>query len=119
MSEPGFASLGPTLLARKGGAKPAMRPQFAPLVAAEEEIAALADEQLEDLGWNDMGDEPAPVVAAADAREARRRVSARTFDQVAAQARRGTVEVHDLPAPLRVAAFLAEHPGAQRVLAGE
>jgi hypothetical protein len=57
MSEPGFASLGPTLLARKGGAKPAMRPQFAPLVAAEEEIAALADEQLEDLGWNDMGHE--------------------------------------------------------------
>jgi hypothetical protein len=57
MSEPGFASLGPTLLARKGGAKPAMRPQLAPLVAAEEEIAALADEQLEDLGWNDMGHE--------------------------------------------------------------
>lgn len=57
MSEPGFASLGPKLLARKGGAKPAMRPQLAPLVAAEEEIAALADEQLEDLGWNDMGHE--------------------------------------------------------------
>ncbi|MCR9178876.1 MAG: type II toxin-antitoxin system HicB family antitoxin [Erythrobacteraceae bacterium] len=56
MSEPGFASLGPTLLARKGGAKPAMRPQIAPLVADEEEVAALADEQLEDLGWNDMGD---------------------------------------------------------------
>jgi len=56
MSDPGFASLGPTLLARKGGAKPAMRPQVAPLVADEAEIAALADEQLEDLGWNDMGD---------------------------------------------------------------
>jgi hypothetical protein len=56
MSEPGFASLGPSLLARKGGAKPAMRPQVAPLVADEAEIAALADEQLEDLGWNDMGD---------------------------------------------------------------
>lgn len=58
MSEPGFASLGPSLLARKGGAKPAMRPQVAPLVADEAEIAALADEQLEDLGWNDMGHEP-------------------------------------------------------------
>jgi hypothetical protein len=56
MSEPGFASLGPTLLARKGGAKPAMRPQLAPLVKDEAELAALADEQLEDLGWNDMGD---------------------------------------------------------------
>lgn len=56
MSEPGFASLGPTLLARKGGAKPAMRPQVAPLVADEAELAALAEDQLEDLGWNDMGD---------------------------------------------------------------
>jgi len=55
MSEPGFASLGPSLLARKGGAKPAMRPQVAPLVD-ETAIAAIAEDQLEDLGWNDMGD---------------------------------------------------------------
>jgi hypothetical protein len=53
MSDPGFASLGPSLLARKGGAKPAMRPQVAPLVDNHADIAA---EQLEDLGWNDMGD---------------------------------------------------------------
>lgn len=59
MSEPGFASLGPSLLARKGGAKPAMRPQVAPLVADEAEVAALADEALEDLGWNDMGHDDA------------------------------------------------------------
>jgi hypothetical protein len=56
MSEPAFASLSPTLLARKGGAKPAMRPQLAPLVTDGSQIAALADDQLEDLGWNDMGD---------------------------------------------------------------
>jgi hypothetical protein len=56
MSEPGFASLSPTLLARKGGAKPAMRPQVAPLAQDGSALAALADEQLEDLGWNDMGD---------------------------------------------------------------
>ncbi|WP_245804657.1 toxin-antitoxin system HicB family antitoxin [Erythrobacter tepidarius] len=56
MSDSGFASLGPTLLARKGGAKPAMRPQVAPLMVDETQIAALAEEQLEDLGWNDMGD---------------------------------------------------------------
>ncbi|MEL7216932.1 MAG: hypothetical protein AAGK01_00710, partial [Pseudomonadota bacterium] len=49
MSEASFASLNPTLLARKGGAKPAMRPQLAPL---PEDVA---DEALEDLGWNDMG----------------------------------------------------------------
>lgn len=52
MSESGFASLGPSLLARKGGAKPAMRPQVAPLVTGETEIR---EEHLEDLGWNDMG----------------------------------------------------------------
>jgi hypothetical protein len=59
MSEPGFASLGPTLLARKGGAKPAMRPQLPPLVQDEAELAAIAEEQLEDLGWNDMGSDDA------------------------------------------------------------
>lgn len=53
MSEPGFASLGPSLLARKGGAKPAMRPQVAPLVDSEQVVP---EEQLEDLGWNDMGE---------------------------------------------------------------
>ena len=51
MSEASFASLGPTLLARKGGAKPAMRPQLAPLPET------VNPEQLEDLGWNDMGQE--------------------------------------------------------------
>ncbi|MDY7098136.1 MAG: hypothetical protein SXU28_08360 [Pseudomonadota bacterium] len=62
MSEASFASLGPTLLARKGGAKPAMRPQLTALPQSAEEIAAIADEQLEDLGWNDMGsdEESAP-----------------------------------------------------------
>jgi len=48
-----LASLGPALLARKGAAKPAMRPQapgFAPKASAQ---------SLEDLGWNDMGEEDA------------------------------------------------------------
>lgn len=50
MSEPKtFASLSPTLLARKGGARPAMRPQLGPIAGD-----ALA-RQLDDLGWNDMG----------------------------------------------------------------
>jgi hypothetical protein len=64
MSEQGsFASLGPTLLARKGGAKPAMRPQLAPLngmgggAQAAQALALDSDEELEDLGWNDMGHE--------------------------------------------------------------
>lgn len=66
MSESGFASLGPTLLARKGGAKPAMRPQLPSMVQDDAELAALADEQLEDLGWNDMGDGDTDASAQSD-----------------------------------------------------
>lgn len=51
-----FASLSGGLLARKGAARPAMRPQgFASL--------APSPQQLEDLGWNDMGTEAAPAPA--------------------------------------------------------
>lgn len=57
MSEPSFASLNPALLARKGGAKPAMRRQFGAGSAA---TAPQNDADLEDLGWNDMGAEQAP-----------------------------------------------------------
>ncbi|MEO6386870.1 MAG: hypothetical protein ABIT16_13965 [Croceibacterium sp.] len=52
-----FASLGPTLLARKGGAKPAMRPQSSPVGhIGGAQAAQKITEDLEDLGWNDMGD---------------------------------------------------------------
>ena len=44
-----IASLTPRLLARKGGAKPAMRPQASALAIN------LEDFPHEDLGWNDMG----------------------------------------------------------------
>lgn len=55
MNEPKpFASLTPTLLARKGGAKPAMRPQLAPLPQFHEATARQFDD---DLGWNDMGED--------------------------------------------------------------
>ena len=59
MAEASFASLSPTLLARKGGAKPAMRPQHAALASMQQERVT-APEQLEDLGWNDMGEHEAP-----------------------------------------------------------
>ena len=67
MAEVTFASLSPSLLARKGGAKPAMRPQHAALAAmtAAEPMTAPAPDQLEDLGWNDMGEhEPAVATGA-------------------------------------------------------
>jgi hypothetical protein len=53
MSDAGFASLSPSLLARKGGAKPAMRPQNTAGVTDGKAAAA----NLEDLGWNDMGED--------------------------------------------------------------
>lgn len=55
MNESSFASLNPALLARKGGARPAMRPQLAPLDQTGPNVAS----NLEDLGWNDMGEEHA------------------------------------------------------------
>ncbi|WP_324828324.1 hypothetical protein [Qipengyuania zhejiangensis] len=54
MSDANFASLSSTLLARKGGAKPAMRPQSGVPGPVDGKEAAAS---LEDLGWNDMGDE--------------------------------------------------------------
>lgn len=54
MSDANFASLSPTLLARKGGAKPAMRPQSGIIGPVDGKEAAA---NLEDLGWNDMGEE--------------------------------------------------------------
>lgn len=45
-----IASLGPRLLARKGGARPAMRPAASALAVQDQ----LTDH--DDLGWNDMGE---------------------------------------------------------------
>lgn len=121
MNEASFASLNPSLLARKGGAKPAMRPQLAQLNPNGSDVAA----NLEDLGWNDMGDEddsephhhghvlqltpePANPQAAAESRE---------LDKAAqvALAPGGGTEVH------RQQAVLAERvakPAAKPVVAG-
>lgn len=59
-----FASLSPSLLARKGGARPAMRPQIQPLHQFHEATARQIED---DLGWNDMGHDPAPAAPAAPA----------------------------------------------------
>jgi hypothetical protein len=52
-----LASLSPTLLARKGGAKPAMRSQL----HYPDSLARTVPE--DDLGWNDMGQEPSSPAA--------------------------------------------------------
>ena len=61
MNDASFASLSPTLLARKGGARPAMRPQHGGMlgsIGSGQDISS--SEGLDDLGWNDMGDEQVP-----------------------------------------------------------
>lgn len=67
MSEPRpFASLSPSLLARKGSARPAMRPQLRPLAFDDERPGTSGSSPYgigsrpqfnpqDDLGWNDMG----------------------------------------------------------------
>jgi hypothetical protein len=78
MSEPkSFASLSPGLLARKGAARPAMRPQLLPLTAEDQRRMGFgsaapapvnapfnADVDVDDLGWNDLGEDAAPAAAA-------------------------------------------------------
>lgn len=65
MNEPKpFASLTPTLLARKGAARPAMRTPFQPL-GVFERLDAFPIE--DDLGWNDMGHEQTGAGGAAQA----------------------------------------------------
>lgn len=90
MTDASFASLSPRLLARKGGAKPAMRSQMSPLG----NMAGSAKTDLEDLGWNDLGDDggmtpvqpPAPVIHSADiiAIESGRAKAGVPIDQMAA-----------------------------------
>lgn len=57
MNEPKpFASLSPSLLARKGGARPAMRSQLQPQWPTAPHFQEAAARHVEDdLGWNDMG----------------------------------------------------------------
>ena len=63
MNEPKtFASLSSTLLARKGQAKPAMRPQgFHMTHETFAQVVPIHPDQHEDLGWNDMGHDAEPV----------------------------------------------------------
>ena len=56
MSDMSFASLSPTLLARKGGAKPAMRRQSIAVAGARAHQPGTSDNALDDLGWNDLGE---------------------------------------------------------------
>lgn len=70
-----LASLSSGLLARKGAARPAMRPQLAMTMEEQRRVLVSMGEatpavEHDDLGWNDMGEEasvPAPASAEAPA----------------------------------------------------
>ncbi|MXP08738.1 hypothetical protein [Pseudoblastomonas halimionae] len=71
MTQAGFASLSPTLLARKGAARPAMRPQVQPLGTHELHAFAPGNDPQDELGWNDMGEDvPEPANEQRDAQAA-------------------------------------------------
>ena len=88
-----IASLTPRLLARKGGAKPAMRPQSGALAMNFDDFAH------DDLGWNDMGHDhdlhPRGEVVSIDAavRQPRDRATVNT----AANADPGRLSVREKP----------------------
>lgn len=69
MNEPKpFASLSPSLLARKGGARPAMRPQLMPMSYDDQRRMgfyppAQDETSQDDLGWNDMGEDACAFTA--------------------------------------------------------
>lgn len=80
-----FAPLSPALLARKGGAKPAMRSQLGLLPARSAEAAEDAAMDEEDLGWNDLGEsEPATaqIIAFTPAQTNKRTQRSRTHEEV-------------------------------------
>lgn len=98
-----LASLSSGLLARKGQARPAMRPQGY--------ASASPGAQLEDLGWNDMG----PPVAAAELPPVlvERAALKDEVEQVAAE--QVAAEPESIPVePAVIAAALAEPRAARR-----
>jgi len=98
-----FASLSPTLLARKGGAKPAMRSQL----HFPDSLARTVSE--DDLGWNDMGQDNGADAPAAVATEPRQTAEVVPFGGAMVHSAQG-----DKPAVLRqqeaVADQLAQKP---------
>lgn len=104
MTEPKtFASLSPSLLARKGTARPAMRPQLIPLT--HDAVAR----QLDDLGWNDMGhDEPEAEVHAAAPAPAPAYAAVAELAPVASLA--PAAALAPAPAPAEIIAIVPETP---------
>src|ERR1700712_850062 len=109
MSDPKpLASLSPTLLARKGAAKPAMRRQ----VHYPDSLARVTSE--DDLGWNDMGDEQPEAASTAE------QFPASTYESEYEPYSEASSEQPDNPGgegvPTRARAELPVEPGKPMVL---
>ena len=104
MHDAGFASLSPTLLARKGGARPAMRPQHGMPGKIDPADAAA---ELEDLGWNDMGEDtsarrhPGAQIVRFDAESDRDASEHDEHDDESALEAKGEVIPHQPTSPVR------------------
>jgi hypothetical protein len=109
MSEPKpFASLSSGLLARKGSAKPAMRPQgFTQL-----------NGNLEDLGWNDMG-HPAPPPAFESDEEAQEHVPSSIAALTPAPKPQEAGQMNGTPVPVEQQRVIAETFGAPELEVAE
>jgi hypothetical protein len=111
MNDRPLASLSPTLLARKGGAKPAMRSQL----HYPDSLARTVSE--DDLGWNDMGQEQGSVAdleAVAPELPAAEAEPQRSGDVVPLKSAAISVLDSDLPAVMRQRLVIAERVASPR-----
>lgn len=126
MNEPKpLASLSPSLLARKGGARPAMRSQLQPQWPTAPHFQdSAARHAEEDLGWNDMGydrahdvPEPAPAPAPRAAAPAPRKADVVALKPSAPLAPPKVPQPREpqVPEVVRQQSAIAERVAAERV----
>lgn len=122
---PKFASLSGSLLARKGGARPAMRRPTADIPHGAE---AMAGEGAQDLGWNDMGYDVSPPIDVAPMRMANPLAAAipeaqpevkRQQMEIAAKLSVGVEEAPALAPSAAAPAFIAPEPNAPAIALSE
>lgn len=125
MNEPKpLASLSPSLLARKGGARPAMRSQLQPQWPTAPHFQdSAARHAEEDLGWNDMGydrahEVQAPRVAAPELRPEPRRADVVALKPSAPLAPPRVPQPPELQVPevVRQQSAIAERVAAERAV---
>lgn len=98
-----LAALSSGLLARKGHARPAMRPQAYATLSSVTPV--------DDLGWNDMGPEPTPPMPELPPVLVERAALQDEVAQIAPEPEPAPIMVE--PDPVAIAAALASRPGGR------